>query len=198
MKKIFYTKIALVSLMAMALFSACLKDDSRYIDFAADPPVVDFPILTVSKTGALNTATISAAAATNIINAEISVGAPKDMTTATAVTVVVDAAALTTYNTANKTAYLLLPASTYTVLGSLTVNIFPGIQERIAPTEPIVGKPAVLPTSLGAVSFTVTTAAVQALPAGTYVLPLTITSAVGNGAVIDQWHTLYYKIVVGP
>jgi hypothetical protein len=198
MKKLFYIKIALVSLMASALFSSCLKDNSRYVDFSADAPVVDFALVAVNNVK-LQTATISAAAATNTINAEISAANSKDLTSPTAVTVSIDAASLTA---AYGAAYTLLPASTYTVVGSLTTNVIPGISQRAAPTEPIVGTPAVLPTSLGAVSFNVNTAAVQALmtanPGVIYVLPLTITGAVGNGAVIDQFHTLYYKIVVGP
>jgi hypothetical protein len=194
MKKLFYIKTALVSLLATALLSSCLKDDSRLIDFSGDAPVVDFPIVAV-KLVYLQTATISASAPTNTINAEISIGAPHDYTTPTTVTVVVDPAVLAAYS--GNSGLSVLPATTYTVAGSLTTNIFPGISERAAPNLPVVGATVALPTSLGSVSFTVNTAAVLALPAGTYVLPLRIASATGNGAIIDQYNTLMYKIVIG-
>jgi hypothetical protein len=167
MKKRLYIKTAFISLLGTMLLSSCLKDN-RKPDFADDAPVADFPV--VAATGAsLVTATISGAATTNTINAELTIGASHDYTSADAITVIIDQAAMT----AASASYTLLPASTYTV-ASMTANVIPGIQQRIAPTEPIVGTPATLPTSLGAISFVVNTAAVKALPPATYVLPLTI------------------------
>ena len=196
MKKLFYIKLASASLMLATVFSSCLKDDGRYVDFISNKPVVDFALSANLKP--LTTATISGAA-TNSLNAQIVVSAPRDLTSPTAVTVAVDAAAMTAkYGTT----YTLLPTSVYTVAGSLTVNIVPGIPQRVAPVLPIVGTPVALPTSLGYVSFNVDGVALKALqtanPTVKYMLPLTITGATGNDAIIDQYKTLYYAIVVGP
>ncbi|MDB4927505.1 DUF1735 domain-containing protein [Mucilaginibacter sp.] len=197
MKKLFYIKLASASLMLATVFSSCLKDDGRSIDFASNKPVVDFALTANAKQ--LTTATISGTAATSSLNAQIVASAPRDLTSPTAVTVIVDQAAMTTkYGTT----YTLLPASVYTIAGSLTVNIVPGIVERVAPVLPIVGTPVTLPTSLGYVSFTVNGPALKTLqtanPTVTYMLPLTISSATGNDAIVDQFKTLFFKIVVGP
>jgi len=192
MKKTFYIKTALVAVMATTLFSSCLKDTTREYHFADNAPVVDFGAVALS--GALQTATISKAAATNTINAVITIGAPHDYTTPTAVTTAIDAASMTaTYGAT----YTLLPATVYTVT-PLTVNIIPGIQQRIEAIDPFVGTPVTLGITLGAVSFTINTAAFQALPAATYMIPLTITGASGNNTIVDQFHTIFIKIAVGP
>jgi len=193
MKKTFYIKTALVAIMATTLLSSCLKDTAREYHFEDNAPVVDFPGVALKAT-ALQTATISGSAATNTINAVITIGAPHDYTTPTAVTTVIDAAAMTTTYGAT---YTLLPASVYTVT-SMTVNIIPGIQQRIEAIDPFVGTPVTLGITLGAVSFTINTAAFKALPAATYMIPITISGASGNGAIIDQFHTMYIKIAVGP
>jgi len=229
MKKLFYIKTALVSVMATALFSSCLKDDARYQDFSADAPVVDFPLTAKTSTYvSLQTATIKVSTpTTNIINALISASVGTDRTSAVNVTVSLDAAAMA----AASSTYTLLPASTYTVGGfetgtssaptvsgavtgtgtgvitaggslPITVPIYPGISQRPAPTVPVVGlTPTGLPVSQSLVFFNINTAALSTLqtanPTTIYVLPLTITGADG-GAVIDQYHTLLYKIVVTP
>jgi hypothetical protein len=199
MKKTFYIKTALVAFLATSLFSSCLKDTSREVHFENDAPVCDFA-LAAAKGVALQTATIKISTpATDIINAVVTIGAPHDFTTPTAVTVAVDAASMTaTY----ATTYQLLPASVYTPT-SLTVNVIPGIQQRIQASMPIVGTPVTLPSiSEGVVSFTINVPALQALiaanPGVTYMLPLTITGASGNGAVLDQFEHLYFKIATTP
>jgi hypothetical protein len=112
--------------------------------------------------------------------------------------VIIDQAAMTTI----QPTYLLLPASTYTIVGgSLTVTVPPGTSAPVvgSGTVPIVGAlPTTFAQGQASLSFTLNTAAVKALPAGTYGLPLTIASATGQGVIVDQFHTLIYKIVVGP
>lgn len=195
MKKIFNIKAVLLALLTVSLFSSCLKDDTRYIPFQNDGPVVDFAIVPFG--GALQTATLSSAATTNSLNALISLAGQHDYSTPTSVTLIVDQAAMTaTYGST----YTLLPASVYTV-SSLSTSGNPGIQQRIENNQPIVGTPLALPSASEAmISFVINTPAYQALvtanPGVTYMLPLTISSVSGNGAVIDQYHTVYFKIAI--
>src|ERR1700743_786330 len=164
MKKRYYIKTAFVSLMAVVLLSSCLKDDGRYSNFAGAAPVADFPVSANANLGSFTTATLDKTKATNQVNFLVDVSAPTNMSTPVTVTTIVDQAALTAYNTSKGTNYLLLPASTYTVT-SLTLTLTPSIEQVISASEPIVGAPVTLPAGLGAVTFTVNTAAVQALPA---------------------------------
>jgi len=194
MKKIFYIKTAVILLMATTLLSSCLKDDSRYIPFSASAPVVDFGL--AANVGTINTATISGAQSTNPVNFLITVQSVNPTTGPVTVNCVIDQAAMT----AQAPTYTLLPASTYTV-GSLTVTVPPGTGQPPvgSASVPIVGPlPTTFAQGQAALTFTLNTAAVKALPAGTYGLPVTIASASGLGVIVDQFHTLIYKIVVGP
>lgn len=188
--------------MTAALFSSCLKDVPRAPIFTNDGPVVDFA--TVVNLGTVQTATLPLANATNTINTVIALAGQHDYTTPTTVTVIVDPsvipAAPVAVPPAVQTVNALLPASAYTIT-SLTPSGNPGIQQRIENIQPIVGTPLPLPNASEAmISATVNTAAVQALmlanPNTTYYLPMTITGASGNGAVVDQWHSIAYKIVL--
>ncbi len=206
MKKLYNIKIALVSLMVMASLSSCLKDDARLYDFSNSAPVIDWALVAYKVGVATQTATISGAAATNQVNALLTVQSPNPTTESIAVTVIIDPTAVPAGAT-----NFVLPASTYSIVGgSLNITIPPGTSAPLVGSGqvgttgaqiPVVGVlPAnnVMAAGQAVLSFTLNTAAVKALPAGTYYLPLTISSASGQGVIIDQYKTLNYKIVVGP
>ena len=182
MKKIFYIKTAFLSLAAMALLSSCLKD-SRYIDYSKVGTLIELPLAEVGDQagigGPFQTVTYSlAAGATDTLTVAVNVASPKPLTTSLTVTLsATDLTALNAYNTANSTTYLPLPASDYTILGSLSVTI-PANQR------------------LGYAKFLINAAAIGVDP-GTYVLPVTIEN--GGGQTIAQPEkALMYNIVVKP
>jgi len=197
MKKIYFVKTALVLFLSTALLSSCLKDSTRGYVFTNDQPVADFALTAVAAKVLQPAALVAATPTTNIVNALVTIGAPKDMSTAIPVTVVIGNQAYldATYGVGK---YILLPASVYTST-SLTVNVIPGIQQRIENQQPVVGTPLALPSvSLGMVSFTINTTAYQTLttanPGVIYVLPLSITSA--PGAVLDQFEHLDFQFSI--
>jgi Domain of unknown function (DUF1735) len=125
MKKKNYIKIAIVSFTAMALFSSCLKD-SRYVDFAGSPNVIEFPA--VANLGQLQTIAVTAAAtptATNPIL--VNLASPTVSKSPITVKFKIDPAALAAYNAANTTAYIALPPADYT--SNLSVTIPAGQRE---------------------------------------------------------------------
>jgi hypothetical protein len=200
MKKLHFIKIALVSLMATGLFSSCLKDKAREYHFENNAPVVDFA-LTANKGTALQTATIALASGKSNINFLLTVGSPNPTTEA----ITVNTSLMTQAQlTAAAATYTLLPASTYTITGGSTnVTIPPGVNQPVvgSATVPIVGAlPTTFAQGQGAIQFSVDAVAVKALqtanPTLTYALPLIITSASGQGVIVDQFNTLIYKITV--
>jgi hypothetical protein len=203
MKKLFYIKIALFSVMATALFSSCLKDAAREYNFQNSSPVVDFA-LAAYNLKATATATISLAAGKNNVNFLVTVQSPQPTTSAVTVNAILDASTIGAGGTVAPT-YTLLPASTYTITSpGLTITIPPGTSAPVvgSASVPIVGAlPATFAQGQGVIQFVVDAVAVKALqtanPTTTYAIPLTITSASGQGVIVDQFHTLVYKIVVG-
>lgn len=186
MKKLNYIKTAVFSLLATALLSSCLKDN-KYVNYSSYP-VVDFPA--VPGSGQVQAAVLSSTATTNSVNFLVSGSSAGEGSSAVTCTAIVDA-------TAVPTGYTLLPATTYTIVSGLTLSFTTNVQQVLSNREPLVGTPVVLPQGMSAFIFNVNTAAYQALStANKYCLPLTLTSASGNGAVVDQYKTIIYEFTI--
>ena len=173
MKKRFYIKTAFFSLMAMALFSSCLKD-SRYVDFAGAKPLVELPAATgVGPSGGVFQALALDIKSTPIpVNVMVNVAAPNPLNTPLTVKLSVDQAALTAYNTANGTSYVVLPAADYN--SSFTVTI---------------------PANQYSANLVVNINSSLIDPSNTnFVLPLTITD--GGGQQISNYKTVLYNVQV--
>ena len=155
----------------MVLLSSCLKD-SRYIDFGAVKPLVEFPAATGvgSLGGAVVVAALDIVNTPTPVNITVNVAAPHPLTSALKVTLKIDQAALDAYNTANGTSYALLPAADYTISG-LTVTVPANQYEGI---------------------FTVNVITTAIDPSQQYILPLTIADA--SGQQISNYKTVLYNI----
>lgn len=173
MKKRFYIKSAILSLVVATLLSSCLKDDSRYVNFAGSKPLVELPAATgVAGTGMFQSNSFAILTTPTPLNVLVNVAAPKPLTSPLNVKLSVDQAALTAYNTANTKNYILLPAADYT---STFVATIPANQNS---ANVVIN----INTSLIDPSIT------------TYVLPLTITDA--GGQQISNYKTVLYNIQV--
>ncbi|WP_461449773.1 DUF1735 domain-containing protein [Mucilaginibacter sp.] len=173
MKKTFYIKTALLSLIGIALLSSCLKDP-RYVDFAGSKPLIELPGAAGVAAGGGYFETVGLlanASAPTAFNVPVNLAAPNPLSTPVTVKLSVNAAALTAYNTANGTNYTLMPAADYS--SSLTVTI---------------------PAGQNLVNLVVNVNTSQITPANSYVLPLTITD--GGGQQISNYNTILFAIVV--
>lgn len=108
MNKLF--NIIVAASLAVGLTS-CLKDDEHFVDFASAGYVAEIPY--VANRSILKTVTVSAANASVAAPVDINIASPNPPSQDVPITVGIDAAALTAYNTANKTAYKLLPTAAY-------------------------------------------------------------------------------------
>jgi hypothetical protein len=173
MKRRYYIKYALLSLTVATLFSSCLKDDTRYVDFAGSKPLVELPAATgVAGTGMFQANSFAISTTPTPLNVLVNVAAPKPLTSPLTVKLSVDPTALTTYNTAKGTNYILLPAADYTSTLSVTIPANQNSANLVVNIN----------TSLIDPSIT------------TYVLPLTITDA--GGQQISNYKTLLYNVQV--
>eukprot|EP01037_Dinobryon_pediforme_P007256 gene7256-7327_t len=142
----------------MALLSSCLKDNSHYVDFAGAKPLVELPAATGigPAGGEFQAAAFNISSTPVALNVLVNLAAPKPLTSALTVKLSVDQAALTAYNAANGTSYILLPAADYT--STLTATI-PANQNEAN------------------VVVNINTSLID--PSQSYVLPLTITDGGG-------------------
>ena len=163
MDKVFLIIVA--ASLAVGLTS-CLKDDEHFVDFAGSGYVAEIPY--VANRSIAKTVTVSAAAVSVAAPVDINIASPNPPTQNIDVTVGIDQAALTAYNTAQKTAYKLLPATAFQ-LTAPTVTVTAG--QRIA-------------------TVTVNFVGTQ-VPAtgGPYALPLTIQSASNNVVISANYRT---------
>lgn len=173
MKKRFYIKTAFISVLGVALLSSCLKDP-RYLNFAGSPPLVELPgAANVSGTaGYFEVVGLAAnATAPTPFNVPVNLAAPKPLGSNLTVKLSVNQAALTAYNTANSTSYVLLPSEDYTSTLSVTI-----------------------PAGQNLVNLVVNVITSKVDPTVDYVLPLTITD--GGGQQISNYNTILYDIKV--
>ena len=155
------------------LFSSCLKDNTRYVDFGAATPLVELPAATgVAGTGMFQVASFSISNTATPLNVQVNVAAPKPLSSALTVKLSVDQAALAAYNTANGTSYILLPAADYT--SSMTVTI---------------------PANQNSANLVININSSLISPSvSNYVLPISITDA--GGQQISNYKTILYNITV--
>jgi len=167
MKNKNYIKAVFLCLLAMTVFSSCLKD-KRYVDFKDVGATIDFPMVAFS--GVFQDISLTASATLTAYPVPVNVSVPKALSTAVHVTLKVDPAALTAYNTANGTAYTLMPTTSYTI-SDLTATV-PANQ------------------TAGNITVNFNTATIKT----TDVLPLTIAST--DAGTITQWKTVLYHVTV--
>lgn len=168
MKNKNYIKAVFLCLLAMTVFSSCLKDKS-YVDFKDSGALIDLP--SVPNLGVLQTLTFAISPTLTTYPVLVNVSVPNALSTPVNVVMKVDADALTAYNTKNAKAYLLLPSTGYSI-SNYTVTV-----------------PANQTSGTLTVSFNTSVAT-----AGTYVLPLTIAST--DQGTISQYKTVLYRIIV--
>lgn len=123
MKTKLYIKTAFVALASMVGLSSCLKDNQHYVDFAGSPPLIELPAASgVGSSGGILQSVGLAISTTPIpVNLMVNLASPHTLSTAVTVKVSVDQAALTKYNTDNKTNFVLIPASYYTSTFTATI-----------------------------------------------------------------------------
>jgi hypothetical protein len=159
----------LLGLTAMLGFSSCVKD-SNYVDFAAVGTTIDIPLGGVSNfsKGSLTESTDEI-----VKQFAVNVSSPKPLSTDLTVTIAVDEAARTAYNTAQTAvAFEAFPAGSYT----------------IDKTSAVV--PAGTRTDIVTVKFDKT----KLDPAKSYLLAISITDAQGQ-TINANYHTKYYSII---
>ena len=168
MKKITYFITITLSAAVLSL-SSCLKD-SRYVDFSAVGTLVELPLAAYNGVGVLTPAALPISATPQTISVVVNVASPKPLSTALTVKLAVDASALTAYNTANGTSFVMLPTADYSI-PSLTVTI-PANQRTAT------------------LNIQVNTSLVD--PAGQFLLPISIVD--GGGQKISNYSTILYNV----
>jgi hypothetical protein len=116
MKKIKINKV-LVGVGAMLLMgslSSCLKNGKYYTDFSAISASVDLPLAATNNNNPVPFS-YDATAANPSIPVMVNLASATPLGSATTATLAVDATYLDSYNTANGTSFLLMPADAYTV-----------------------------------------------------------------------------------
>ena len=142
--------IIVAASLAVGLTS-CLKDDEHFVDFASAGYVAEIPY--VANRSILKTVAVSATSAALVAPVDINIASPNPPTQDMPVTVAIDQAALTAYNTANKTTYTILPAAAYQLTNPM-VTVASG--QRIATVNvnfvgtqiPATGGPYAVPISI--------------------------------------------------
>jgi hypothetical protein len=192
MKKKIYSKLTvLVLLVGAGLLSSCLKDKT-FVDFSAVGTLVELPI---AASGLVTPVAFPIQTTPQTFKVPVNVAAPKPLTSALTVTLIVDVAALNSYNTTTEAAYkkdslayendetgtvaqpaaptlyTLLPANFYT-LDNLKVTV-PANQ------------------NLGYMTVTLPNTTLLN-PATAYVLPITIADA--SGQKISNYKTVFYNV----
>ncbi|WP_157816063.1 DUF1735 domain-containing protein [Spirosoma pollinicola] len=157
--------IIVAASLAVGLIS-CLKDDEHFVDFAGVGYVAEIPY--VANRSILKTVTVGATSTSLVAPVDINIASPTPPTQDVPVTVAIDQTALTAYNTANKTAYTILPAAAYQ-LSNPMVTVAAG--QRIATVN---------------VNFVGTQ-----IPAtgGPYAVPISITTVPSNVIISANYHT---------
>ena len=170
-KRFYYITTIMLSAAALSL-SSCLKDDSRFTNFAGAGTTIELPIEAYHGEGNLIAEAVPIQTPGPVVPLIVNVASPKPLTSALNVTLALDAAALTAYNTANGTSYLLLPAADYNV-ANWTVTV-PANQREAT------------------LNITINSALIDL--SQQYVLPISIASA--SGQQVNQFHTVLFSILV--
>lgn len=160
-----FFNIIVAASLAVGLTS-CLKDDEHFVDFAGAGYVAEIPY--VANRSILKTVSVSATSSSLVAPVDINIASPKPPTQDVPVTVAIDQAALTAYNTANKTKYTLLPTAAFQLANPM-ITVAAG--QRIA---------TVNVTFIG-----------TQIPAtgGPYAVPISITTVPSNVVISANYHT---------
>jgi hypothetical protein len=118
MKKIKINNIKNFSLLMVTLFllSSCLKNGPYYTDFSSVAGSVDLPLAATNANGIVSFS-YDATVTTTSLPVYVNVASPQAPASPTTITLAVDTAFLSQYNSANGTDYQVLPDSVYTTSG---------------------------------------------------------------------------------
>jgi hypothetical protein len=166
-RKLFKVAVLSVLTLAATSLSSCLKD-SRYVDYAGATPFVELPL--AASSGSFQAAAYAITTTPTTLLVAVNYAAPKTPSSPITVTMQVNSAAVTAYNSANSTNYTQLPAADYSI-PNLNVTIPAG-------------------QNVGYLTVLINTSLVD--PAGQFLLPITIASA--NGVAISTSNTLLYNV----
>jgi len=170
MKKRIYFVTAILATVAALNLSSCLKDDSRFIDFASSGTTVNFPLGGLSHFGA---DAVTDAGDTIVKQFAIDVASPKVPTSATDVTIAVDNTIIDAYNPGSAVQYDPMPDGSF-VLSATKVTIPAG--QRV-----------------GVVTVTFYKGLLD--PSKSYMLPIKIVS--GTGATVSGNYGIHYYHFIG-
>ena len=170
-------KSASLIIATVLLLSSCLKEnEDTYFDFASVGTLVEIPLsaYVAKQSKKVQTQEYTASATPTDLPVVVNIASPQPLSKTLNVALGVNADdALGKFNTANGTAYILLPTDAYSV-ASLTTSIPAGQR-------------------LGTVTFKINTAVVNKTVTN-YVLPVSIVD--GGGEKISNYNTVYYNIIV--
>ncbi len=165
-------KLLVAAGLAVSLVS-CLKDDEHFVDFAAAGYVAEIPYAANRSIIRTTDSLVRTSATAYVFPLDVNIASPNLPTTSIPITVAIDQAALTAYNTANKTTYQLLPATAYQ-LTNPSVMVAAG--SRIATVNI-----SIIPNQVPAT--------------GTYVIPVSITTVPANVTISANYHTQLLQIL---
>ncbi|NHA07730.1 DUF1735 domain-containing protein [Mucilaginibacter sp. HC2] len=128
MKTLKYIKTAFASLAVLSLLSSCLKDNNTTVDFTNAKGSLEIPA--VATNGPTQGVAIDKTKTQESFTLTVNLAGAQTSSSATSVTMAIDQAALTAYNTANNKNYVLLPAADYAIQ-SLNLSIPAGQRQAI-------------------------------------------------------------------
>jgi hypothetical protein len=175
MKKRFYIITTFILSAAVLTMSSCLKDP-RAQDFSNVGTLIELPLEAYNGVGALVPEALPIQTTAQTIPVVVNVAAPKALSSALTVTLVLDTAAITAYNTANGltvadgTAFSLPPSNAYSI---------PNFKVTI-------------PAGQHTASLNVSVISSNLDPAGLYIIPLTIVDA--SGQKISNYKTVLLNV----
>jgi len=170
MKKRIYFVTAILASVAALNLSSCLKDDSRFIDFASSATTVNFPLGGLSHFGS---DAVTDPGDTIVKQFAVDVASPKVPTSATDVTIAVDNTIIDAYNPGSAVQYEPMPDGSY-VLSATKVTIPAG--QRV-----------------GVITVTFYKGLLD--PSKSYMLPIKIVS--GTGATVSGNFSVHYYHFIG-
>lgn len=173
--KSIFNRFSIMALAGVTFLSACLKDDN-FVDFSKVGTLVELPLAAYNPDAKGNKIVVLSypSDATSVDHqVVVNVASPEPVSSNLDVTLKVDDAALTAYNTANATTYTLMPTNVYTI-PSLKVTVPSGQR-----TTALIVKfnPSLI------TDFT-----------KQYVLPISIADA--SGQKISNYKTVFYVVGV--
>jgi len=163
--------ISILLITAVLGLSSCLKESKYYVNLSQGAPLAELPLASYNGgAGNLVPEALPISATPQVIPTVVNIASVSTLSTATTFTLALDTAAIGKYNTANSTAYTLLPAADYSV-PSWTVTVPAG-------------------QHTATINININTSLVD--PSGLFILPIKLVSA--GGLTIDQYDELLYNV----